>query len=172
MLLGVAVRNPSSKLHPSVVTALQTSLHRYLIGLFNLSKLQKMSFNSKVKCGSARLLIHVVRGACVTYLNQELFISLHTFSDPKSDQYLARCLRELISIYLPKILVLIKSSDELPLLKFFEEKPENEIPERALVLELIVSTFLSKRNRTPDSSVTQVKTFYINQVIIPSQFLF
>lgn len=49
-----------------------------------------------------------------------------------------------------------KSSDELPLVKFFEEKPDNEIPERALLLELIVSTFLNKRNRTPDSSVAQV----------------
>lgn len=70
--------------------------------------------------------------------------------------YIARCLRELISLYFPKILVGIKSSDELPLLKFFEEKPDNEIPERSLFLELLVSTFLNKRQRTPDSSVAQV----------------
>lgn len=76
--------------------------------------------------------------------------------DPKTDLYIARCLRELISLYFPKILVGIKSSDELPLLKFFEEKPDYEIPERALLLELLVSTFLSKRHRTPDSSVAQV----------------
>lgn len=82
------------------------------------------------------------------------------FLDPKTDQYIARCLRELISIYFPKILVGIKSSDELPLIKFFEEKPDNEIPERALLLELIVSTFLNKRNRTPDSSVAQVNIIY------------
>lgn len=78
------------------------------------------------------------------------------FSDPKTDQYIARCLRELISIYFPKILIGIKSFDELPLLKFFEEKPDNEIPERQMFLELLVSIFLSKRNRTPDTSVAQV----------------
>lgn len=77
------------------------------------------------------------------------------FLDPKSDQYITRCLRELISIYFPKILVGIKSSDELPLSIFFEEKSD-KISERAMMLELIVSTFLSKRNRTPDSSVAQV----------------
>jgi len=81
---------------------------------------------------------------------------VYLFIDPKTDLYIARCLRELISLYFPKILVGIKSSDELPLLKFFEEKPDNEIPERALLLELLVSTFLSKRHRTPDSSVAQV----------------
>lgn len=78
------------------------------------------------------------------------------FLDPKNDQYIARCLRELISMYFPKVLLGIKSLDELPFLKFFEEKPENEIPHRALFLELIVTTFLSKRNRSPDSSVAQV----------------
>lgn len=83
---------------------------------------------------------------------------------PKTDQYIARCLRELITIYFPKILVGIKSSDELPLMKFFEEKPDNKIPERAMILELIVSTFLIKRNRTPDSSVSQVLDF-INNII-------
>lgn len=81
---------------------------------------------------------------------------VYLFIDPKTDPYIARCLRELISLYFPKILVGIKSSDELPLLKFFEEKPDNEIPERTLLLELLVSTFLSKRHRTPDSSVAQV----------------
>lgn len=83
------------------------------------------------------------------------------FLDPKTDQFISRCLRELISIYLPKILISIKPSDELPLVKFFEEKQDNEIPERALLLELIVSTFLSKRNRTPDSSVVQVNILHI-----------
>lgn len=81
---------------------------------------------------------------------------IYLFVDPKTDMYIARCLRELISLYFPKILVGIKSSDELPLLKFFEEKPDNEIPERSLFLELLVSTFLNKRQRTPDSSVAQV----------------
>lgn len=81
---------------------------------------------------------------------------VYLFIDPKTDPYIARCLRELISLYFPKILVGIKSSDELPLLKFFEERPDNEIPERVLLLELLVSTFLSKRHRTPDSSVAQV----------------
>lgn len=85
---------------------------------------------------------------------------IYLFIDPKTDPYIARCLRELISLYFPKILVGIKSSDELPLLKFFEEKPDNEIPERALLLELLVSTFLSKRQRTPDSSVAQVYYWY------------
>ncbi|XP_025409386.1 protein MMS22-like, partial [Sipha flava] len=120
MLLGVTVRNPSSKIHPSVISALLSSLHRYLIGLFHLN--------------------------------------------PKTDQYIARCLRELTSIYFPKILMGIKSSDELPLLKFFEEKPDNEIPEREMFLELLVSIFLSKRNRSPDSSVAQVLE-YINGII-------
>lgn len=83
------------------------------------------------------------------------------FLDPKTDQYIARCLRELISIYLPKTLVGVKSPDELPLLKLFEEKPEDKIPERAMILELIVSTFLSKRSRTPDSSVAQVNIVYL-----------
>jgi len=83
-------------------------------------------------------------------------VLLFVIVDPKTDMYIARCLRELISLYFPKILVGIKSSDELPLLKFFEEKPDNEIPERALFLELLVSTFLNKRQRTPDSSVAQV----------------
>ncbi|XP_060866553.1 protein MMS22-like [Metopolophium dirhodum] len=120
MLLGVNLRSPNTKMHPSVITALLSSLHRYFIGLFRLN--------------------------------------------PKTDLYIARCLRELISLYFPKILVGIKSSDELPLLKFFEEKPDNEIPERALLLELLVSTFLSKRHRTPDSSVAQVLE-YINSII-------
>ncbi|XP_022169090.1 protein MMS22-like isoform X2 [Myzus persicae] len=124
MLLGVSLRSPNSKIHPSVITALQSSLHRYFIGLFRLN--------------------------------------------PKTDLYIARCLRELISLYFPKILVGIKSSDELPLLKFFEEKPDYEIPERALLLELLVSTFLSKRHRTPDSSVAQVLD-YINSIIKISQ---
>lgn len=83
------------------------------------------------------------------------------FLDPKTDQYIARCLRELISIYLPKILIGVKPSDELPLIKFFEEKQDNEIPERALLLELIVSTFFNKRNRTPDSSVAQVNILLV-----------
>ncbi|VVC34388.1 Hypothetical protein CINCED_3A011587 [Cinara cedri] len=120
MLLGVSIRNPNSKTHPSVVTALLASVHRYLIGLFHLN--------------------------------------------PKTDPYIARCLRELISIYFPKILVGAKPSDELPLLKFFEEKPDDDITERALFLELIVSIFLSKRNRTPDSSVAQILE-YINSII-------
>ncbi|XP_050425464.1 protein MMS22-like [Adelges cooleyi] len=120
MLLGVAVRSPNSKTHPSVVTALQTNIHRYLIGLFRLH--------------------------------------------PKTDQYINRCLREMIFIYLPKILMGTKSSDELPLIKFFENKPDSEIPERGLLLELIVTLFFSKRNRTPDSSVAQVLVF-INKVI-------
>lgn len=81
--------------------------------------------------------------------------------DPKTDQYIARCLRELISVYFPKVLLGIKPFEELPLLKFFEEKPENEIPHCALFLELIVSTFLSKRSRTPDSSVAQVIINYL-----------
>ncbi|XP_025201736.1 protein MMS22-like [Melanaphis sacchari] len=120
MFLGVSLRSPNSKTHPSIITALLSCLHRYFIGLFHLN--------------------------------------------PKTDMYIARCLRELISLYFPKMLVGIKSSDELPLLKFFEEKPDNEIPERALFLELLVSTFLSKRQRTPDSSVAQVLE-YINNVI-------
>lgn len=81
------------------------------------------------------------------------------YLDPKTDQYISRCLRELISIYFPKILSGVKSTDELPLLKFFENKPDNEIPERVLLLELIVSIFLSKRNRTPDSSVALVNYY-------------
>lgn len=84
---------------------------------------------------------------------------IYLFVDPKTDMYISRCLREMISLYFPKILVGIKSSDELPLLKFFEEKPDSEIPERSLFLELLVSTFLNKRQRTPDSSVAQV--YYI-----------
>lgn len=91
------------------------------------------------------------------------FIGLFRLN-PKTDMYIARCLRELISLYFPKILVGIKSSDELPLLKFFEEKSDNEIPERSLFLELLVSTFLNKRQRTPDSSVAQVLE-YINNII-------
>lgn len=90
----------------------------------------------------------------------EMFVTISYFLDPKTDQYIARCLRELISIYFPKMLVGIKSSDELPLLKFFEEKPDSEISERPLLLELIVSTFLIKRNRTPDSSVAQVTKMF------------
>lgn len=83
-------------------------------------------------------------------------VSFFAFSDPKTDQYIARSLRELMALYFPNILASIKSYDEMPLLKFFEEKPDDEVPERVVVLELIVSTFLSKRNRTPDNSVAQV----------------
>ncbi|XP_050538340.1 protein MMS22-like [Daktulosphaira vitifoliae] len=121
MLLGVSVRTPNSKTHPSVITALQTNFHRYLIGLFKLN--------------------------------------------PKTDQYIARCLRELVSIYLPKILAGIKMSDELPLIKLFEDKPDSEIIERGMLLELIVTVFLNKRSRTPDSNVSQVLE-YINKLII------
>lgn len=55
----------------------------------------------------------------------------------------------------------IKSTEELSLLKFFEEKPDEEIPERSLLLDLIVSIFLSKRNRAPDSNVAQVIITYL-----------
>lgn len=51
-------------------------------------------------------------------------------------------------------------------MKFFEEKPDNEIPERAMILELIVSTFLIKRNRTPDSSVSQVNIYYQSEKLL------
>lgn len=38
MLLGVTARSPNYKVHPSVVPALLSSLHRYLIGLIRLSE--------------------------------------------------------------------------------------------------------------------------------------